>query len=276
MRQYSAMMFAQFRSVEPALAFIRKKVLALKKQLALLIAAFGIGLAPIYLNAQQPVAQNHSAQQPTPRMSAYAPAERIANLDDLKTQLKKYHECTCTCGCYAKDLDRQADRAIAFLRIRAANHRPQEKMALVLDIDETTLTNYQQLLKADFGYNKDAFTAWVLSAQATAIPGTLKLYMEAQRLGVSIFFITGRPEAQRVATEQNLRSQGFQEWKQLIMRPPAQASATATAYKSAARAAIQEQGYKIALNVGDQWSDLRGKPEAEYSVKYPDPFYFLP
>jgi hypothetical protein len=111
MRQYSAMMFAQFRSVEPALAFIRKKVLALKKQLALLIAAFGIGLAPIYLNAQQPVAQNHSAQQPTPRMSAYAPAERIANLDDLKTQLKKYHECTCTCGCYTKDLDRQADRA---------------------------------------------------------------------------------------------------------------------------------------------------------------------
>ena len=60
------------------------------------------------------------------------------------------------------------------------------------------------------------------------------------------------------------------------MRPPAQASVTATAYKSAARAAIQEQGYKIALNVGDQWSDLRGKPEAEYSVKYPDPFYFLP
>ena len=244
----------------------------MKKHLALLIAFLGIGFAQMYLSAQQPA----TAQQPAARMSAYAPAERTANLDVLKAQLRQYHECTCTCGCYAKDLDRQADRAIAFLRIRAAYRQPQEKMAMVLDIDETTLSNYQQLLKGDFGYNKDAFTAWVLSAQAPVIPGTLRLYQEAQRLGMSVFFLTGRPEAQLAATEQNLRSQGFDNWQQLIMRPPAQASATALAYKSAARATIQEQGYRIVLNVGDQWSDLRGKPEAEYSVKYPDPFYFLP
>jgi predicted secreted acid phosphatase len=103
----------------------------------------------------------------------------------------------------------------------------------------------------------------------------LRLYREAQRLGVSVFFLTGRAEAQRAATEQNLRSQGFQSWQQLILRPPAQATATALAYKSAARAAIQAQGYRIVLNVGDQWSDLRGQPLAEFSVKYPDPFYFI-
>ena len=39
---------------------------------------------------------------------------------------------------------------------------------------------------------------------------------------------------------------------------------------------IAAQGYTLALNVGDQWSDLKGKPEAEFSVKYPDPFYFIP
>ena len=244
----------------------------MKKHLALLTAVLGIGFAQMYLGAQQPV----TAKQPATRMSAYAPAERIANLDVLKAQLRQYHECTCTCGCYAKDLDRQADRAIAFLRIRAANRQPQEKIALVLDIDETTLSNYQQMLRADFSYDKNAFTAWVESAKAPVIPGTLRLYKEAQRLGVSVFFITGRQEAQRAASEENLRSQGFDNWQQLIMRPPAQASATATAYKSAARANLQEQGYKMVLNVGDQWSDLKGKPEAEYSVKYPDPFYFLP
>jgi len=43
-----------------------------------------------------------------------------------------------------------------------------------------------------------------------------------------------------------------------------------------ARAAIESEGFRIVLNVGDQWSDLRGNPEAEYSVKYPDPYYFLP
>ena len=259
------------RAVRIGIYIFHKGVLALKKHFALLAAVLGIGFAPLFLGAQQPATEQKSATQ----MSAYAPAERIANLDNLKAQLRQYHECTCTCGCYAKDLDRQADRAIAFLRIRAANRRPEEKLALVLDIDETTLSNYQQLLKTDFGYNKDAFTAWVLSAQAPVIPGTLHLYQEAHRLGVSVFFLTGRPEAQRAASEENLRSQGFDNW-QLIMRSPAQASATATAYKSAARATLQEQGYKMVLNVGDQWSDLKGKPEAEYSVKYPDPFYFLP
>ncbi len=43
-----------------------------------------------------------------------------------------------------------------------------------------------------------------------------------------------------------------------------------------ARGQIAGAGYTLALNVGDQWSDLKGKPEAEYSVKYPDPYYFIP
>ena len=42
------------------------------------------------------------------------------------------------------------------------------------------------------------------------------------------------------------------------------------------RAGIVAEGYTIVLNVGDQWSDLKGKPEAEFSVKYPNPYYFIP
>jgi acid phosphatase len=211
-----------------------------------------------------------------------ARAESIQNLsspeiDRLKSQLKRYHECTCTCGCYAKDLDVQADRAIAFLRIRAANRRPQEKLALVLDIDETTLSNYEQEVKTDFGSDGKEFNDWIELAQAPAIPGTLRLYKEAQRLGVSVFFITGRrDDPQRAATEKNLHTQGFTSWQQLIMRSAAQYSLTALEYKSAARGTVVAKGYKIVLNVGDQWSDLGGEPEAELSVKYPDPFYFLP
>ena len=43
------------------------------------------------------------------------------------------------------------------------------------------------------------------SAQAPAIPGTLRIFNEAKRLGVGVFFVTGRGEAERGATEQNLR-----------------------------------------------------------------------
>ncbi len=215
------------------------------------------------------------AQQAVARVAALAPGERIANLDTLKDELKQYHDCTCKCGCYARDLNLQADRAIGFLRQRAAHRKAKERLALVLDIDETTLSNYEEMVKAGFAYDSRAFDAWVDSSAAPAIPGTLRLYREAQRLGVSVFFVTGRAEAQRAATERNLRAQGFDGWQQLILRKPAQATSTALTYKSAERAAIKAEGYHIVLNVGDQWSDLRGKPAAEYSVKYPDPYYFL-
>jgi len=241
-----------------------------KKQFAIFSAILGLCLGPAYLVAQEPAAQ------PASRVSSYAPAERIPNLDALKAELKQYHECTCKCGCYAKDLDHQADRAIAFLRTRAANRRPEEKLALVLDIDETTLSNYEEMEKAGFAYDSAVFDAWVNSAKAPAIPGTLRLYKEAQRLGVSVFFITGRSETEREATGQNLRAQGFDNWQQLFLRPAAQSSELVEVYKSGARAAVAAQGYKIVLNVGDQWSDDKGKPQAEFFVKYPDPYYFIP
>jgi acid phosphatase len=263
------MMDAEADSRRLAIAPFEKEFLV-KKQLTLLAAVFAISLAPVCLIAQKPAAQ------PDTRVSVYAPAERIPNLDAVKTQLKQYHECTCTCGCYAKDLDHQADRAIAALRIRAANRRPQEKLAMVLDIDETTLSNYEEMVKAGFAYDSAVFHAWINTAKAPAIPGTLRLYREAQQLGVSVFFITGRSEAERDATERNLREQGFQNWQQLFLRSPEQTSEPMATYKSGARAAIAAQGYRLVLNVGDQWSDNKGKPQAAYFVKYPDPYYFIP
>lgn len=243
----------------------------MKKFLVLVAAVFVLGFGPVKLDAQQAVGQT-----PAGLFSTDAPAERILNLDTLKKQLKEYHACTCTCGCYAKDLDRQADVAIAFLRGRTKSNKGEKKLALVLDIDETTLSNWDEMQKADFAYDSKAFNAWVETAAAPAIPGTLKLYKEAQRLGVSVFFLTGRPEEQRSVTEQNLRSQGFTNWRQLLLRTPEQKALSAEEYKSAERATIVAQGYAIVESVGDQWSDLKGKPEAEYSVKYPNPFYFIP
>jgi acid phosphatase len=205
-----------------------------------------------------------------------APGERIANLGTLKQQLRDYHDCVRPMVCYQSDLDLEARRAIAFLRRRAAHVRSGEKLALVLDIDETALSNYEELESGNFEWNQARFDAWVDSGKALAIPGTLRLAQAAQKLGVSVFVITGRPESQREATEKNLRAAGFDHWQELILRGSADAKTTALVYKSAARGRIAAEGYRIVLNVGDQWSDLRGSPMAEFSVKYPDPFYFVP
>lgn len=238
-------------------------------------AVFALSLSPACLMAQKPAATPPAAQTAS-RVSVYAPAEHIPNFETVKTQLKQYHECTCKCGCYAKDLDHQAERAIAILRTRAAHRRPQEKLALVLDIDETSLSNYEEMIKADFAYDSAVFNAWIDAAKAPAIPGTLRLYQEAQKLGVSVFFITGRADTERAATERNLREQGFVNFQHLYLRSAAQASEPMQAFKSGERATIAAQGYRIVLNVGDQWSDDKGEPKAEFFVKYPNPYYFIP
>ncbi len=221
------------------------------------------------------IAPGVEAQSRSPQFAPVTGGEKIENLDTLKDQVKRYHDCTCTCGCYAKDLDTQAERAIAFLRRRAAHPTRGKKLAIVLDIDETTLTNYPEMLERGFAYDSKAFSAWVDQATAPGIPGTLKLVKEAERLGVDVIFLTGRPEAQRPGTERNLHAAGFDGWQKLILRQLDEKDMSAQQYKSAERKKLVDDGYQIVLNVGDQWSDLRGAPEAEYSVKYPDPYYFL-
>ena len=250
----------------------------MKKQISgvpILAAILGMATSGVNASAQQPTAGEQS-KAPHRVVSQNAAAERIVNLDILKNQVRQYHDCKCTCGCYAHDLDLQAGRAIAFLRKRAAQKRPNEKLAMVLDIDETALSNYEELLQSGFNYTQRDWNVWLDTAKAPAIPGTLRLYKEAQRLGVSIFFITGRPESQREVTERNLSAQGYTNRQQLILRPASAAAQSTAAYKSSMRAQIVGEAYKIVLNVGDQWSDLKGTPEAEVSVKYPNPYYLIP
>ncbi len=212
--------------------------------------------------------------QTTPQI--LKPANEPPNLGELKKELKSYHDCTCACGCYAKDLDAQTQRAMDFLNKRVAEKKPGEKLAMVLDIDETSLSNYPLMLREDFGYNPAESEEWDASGKAPAIPGTLRLYKRAQELGVAVFFITGRRSPELASTEKNLRGQGFTNWTGLTLRAPDQAHMATIAYKSGERKKIEEQGYRIILSVGDQMSDLLGDPQAEMSVKLPNPYYYLP
>lgn len=93
---------------------------------------------------------------------------------------------------------------------------------------------------------------------------------------VTVFFVTGRyesPEA-RAWTEKNLTNAGYQDWKQLYMRDPKTAGQSVSGHKTAARTDIEQQGFTIIANIGDQNSDLVGG-HAERVFKIPNPFYFI-
>jgi acid phosphatase len=214
--------------------------------------------------------------QSAPNSRLLIPQETTPNLGKLKMRLIVYHSCTGIHGCYTSDLDRQSELAIAILRRRAGRAKPGEKLALVLDIDETALSNWDEETQDDFGYIAKDWNDWVDKKRAPAIPGTLRLYKEAAAHGVSVFFITGRGEAQRDATADNLKSAGYDSWAGLALRGAHPKEQSTTEYKSGERKKIVDAGYRIILNVGDQLSDLNGSSQAERSVKLPNPFYYIP
>jgi acid phosphatase len=204
------------------------------------------------------------------------PHEPKPNLGKLKLDLLAYHDCTGDGGCYETDLKHQAELAIAFLDRRVTKAAPGEKLAVVLDIDETSLSNWDVEKQDDFGYIAKDWNDFEASGKAPAIAGTLELFNDALKHGVSVFFITGRSEDQRDFTASNLKSVGYHDWGGLALRGPHPSTQSVTEYKSGERKKIVDAGYKIIVNMGDQISDLNGPAQAELSVKLPNPFYYIP
>lgn len=229
----------------------------------------------LHLSALVLIASGLAAQAPAPS-HLLTPHEPAPNLGQLKTRLLAYHDCKPGAGCYETELNHQSDLAIGFLQKRVTRAKSQEKLALVLDIDETSLSNWEEEKQDDFGYIAADWNAWVNAKKAPAIAGTLRLFNEALKDHVTVFFITGRGEAQREVTAENLKSAGYHDWAGLALRGPHPSTQTTAEYKSEERKKIVDAGYKIILNVGDQMSDLNGSPQAELSVKLPNPFYFIP
>jgi hypothetical protein len=203
------------------------------------------------------------------------------NLGQLKLQLQDYRYC----GGYDRDFAGIAAQAKAYVEARA---HQVERPALVLDIDETSLSNWLEIEQDDFAYIPGGACTlqpgvacgdldWELSARAEALKPTLDLFNAAKDLGVAVFFITGRPGRPDLlaATVKNLKQAGYDFWQDLIMRPISSPGSVSD-YKTGARKAIQDdRHYTIIANVGDQDSDLRGG-YAEKTFRVPNPFYFIP
>jgi|HubBroStandDraft_5_1064220.scaffolds.fasta_scaffold205809_1 hypothetical protein len=215
-------------------------------------------------------------------------AEPVENFAIARYRLADYADCVGSNGCYWADLDAQYKRAEQALASVVAGKKPEEKLAVVMDIDETALSSYCEMKHEDFGYVGPLFNAWIVSPEASvAIPGGLRFFYKARAAGVFVFFITGRPGIpvyssgkpaadHTEATARNLETAGYRGWAGLALRNGGENTMSTIEYKSEERHRIAEKGYRIVMSVGDQWSDLLGESKAEVSVKLPNPFYFLP
>ncbi|KAK6126819.1 hypothetical protein DH2020_039437 [Rehmannia glutinosa] len=147
--------------------------------------------------------------------------------------------------------------------------------AWVFDVDETLLGNVLYFVDTPGNGSMPDMDEWIELAKAPALPATLRLYKKLQALGFTIFLLTGRSEIHRNATETNLRNVGYSDWKRLILRGDVDQGKYASVYKSEKRKEIEDEGYIIRGNSGDQWSDLLGFAVAKRSFKLPNPLYYV-
>ncbi|MEU9128817.1 HAD family acid phosphatase [Kitasatospora sp. NPDC048540] len=172
-----------------------------------------------------------------------------------------------------------------YLDNRARHDKGKKKKAIVLDVDDTSLSTYNYELETTFVYNPAGNAQYIATKTMPAVFGMNTLAQWAEQQGYTVFFVTGRPEAQRSYTAANLAAVGFPtaDASHLYLKnkenPPAYlpcgATCTTIEYKSGTRAHIESLGYEIVANFGDQYSDLSGG-HAGKTYKIPNPMYYLP
>lgn len=193
---------------------------------------------------------------------------------ELITALIDYHDS----GAYERDLAGVGEEALAYVR---ALPPADTKQAMVLDIDETSLFNqWSALVDPEYGYDPQAWDAWIADACAPAIESTLAVFEAARKRGIDVFFITGRHPDQEDVTVKNLEKAGYGDFAEVYVEPRAKGRSDnlvfpeASAFKTATRWSITERGWEIVLNMGDQLSDVQGG-FARKTFKLPNPFYVV-
>jgi acid phosphatase len=185
------------------------------------------------------------------------------NLTEAKWEVECYVE-----GRYPEDLATVSRSAETWIRQRSARGG---RLAVVFDIDETTLSNLEVMRKSDWGYDEARWHEWMVSAKAPALEPVREVYRTARSQSVAVYFITGRKAKLRAATLRNLSAQGMGDFTGLIFRPNDNRQ-SAKEYKTSRREEISRRGFTIIANIGDQPSDLDGG-FAERTFKLPNPFY---
>jgi len=192
----------------------------------------------------------------------------IPNIAIVKGMIREYFSS----GRYNEEIQAVCDQARQYLADNVDRHKGKS-LVMVLDIDETCLSNYPHVKDYDFGYLPEAWGGWILSGKSPVIQPSLDLFKFAGEKGIEVFFISGRLESEREATVRNLQQAGFSNWKGLILKPNGNPS-TSLSFKSYQRQQLTNSGYYILVNVGDQYSDLEGG-YSEAVFKLPNPLYFV-
>lgn len=131
--------------------------------------------------------------------------------------------------------------SVAWLRQRVEDAEPDEKLALNLDIDNTSLATHY--------------------APGKPVKPTLRLAKEARRLGVAVLFNTARGAGHTDEAVEQLRAAGFPVDGICGRRR----GVTLVEGKQACRRDFVEAGWTLVANIGNRTTDFTG---GDYEKRY--------
>lgn len=126
--------------------------------------------------------------------------------------------------------------------------------AIVLDLDETVLDNsaYSAWQVATGNpYSSETWAVWTEMAIAPEVPGAGDFLRYADRVGVTLFYVSNRDSSALEPTMKNLRDLNIPQVKesQFMLK-------TNTSGKEERRKAIVDAGYEIVMLIGDNLGDF--------------------
>ena len=141
-----------------------------------------------------------------------------------------------------------------------------EKLAIVVDIDETLLDNspHQALMiKTDSSYPY-MWNEWCDLAKAKAVPGAVEFLQYADENDFNIFYVSNRKKKYvQESSMENLRSLGFPQVidEHFLLRLERSESNPDPSDKQARRDEITALGFEIVLLIGDNLGDFYNDQE---------------
>ncbi|MDH2413684.1 hypothetical protein [Nocardioides sp. CER19] len=139
--------------------------------------------------------------------------------------------------------------AEAWLRQRMAHRRPGERLAVVLGIDDVMLQTHFAGLNA-------------------LVPRSVRFVRTAHALGYSVFYVTGRSYGTGLGDVESTIERANVPANAFYGRPLGAKDDESA--KAECRAAIEHQGYTLAMSVAASEVSFDGAPAAEKEVRLPD------
>jgi predicted secreted acid phosphatase len=188
------------------------------------------------------------------------------NLQLAKKDVMSYYESDR----YSNDLKKiisNAEEKIIKLELKTNS-------AVVFDVDETSLSNYESIKKIYFGYDPVMWNNWINEGKAPAISEVKQFYDFIIMKKIKAIFLSSRKGSQYDVTYRNLKQAGYLEFDILILKDNSDSNLTSLAFKSKQRELLSKKRYDIIAVIGDQESDLQGNDHG-LQIKLPNYLYII-